>query len=120
SVGALSPMLWPTPSAWDDRAREALVVRPRAPGIGISALKGMAERRPASEALARTTRSCLGAPLARLEGQIALRRLLDRVPTLRVAVPESGLRWRNRLNLRGREPLPVPWRRPRLVGPRRA
>ena len=102
-------MLWPTPSAWDDRAREALVVRPRAPGIGISALKGMAERRPASEALARTTRSCLGAPLARLEGQIALRRLLDRVPTLRLAVPESGLRWRKGLNLRGLEALPVTW-----------
>jgi cytochrome P450 PksS len=52
---------------------------------------------------------CLGAPLARLEGQIALRRLLDRVPTLRLAVPESSLRWRKGLNLRGLEALPVTW-----------
>ena len=52
---------------------------------------------------------CLGAPLARLEGQIALRRLLDRVPTLRLAVPESRLRWRKGLNLRGLEALPVTW-----------
>jgi len=52
---------------------------------------------------------CLGAPLARLEGQIAIRRLLDRVPTLRLAVPESSLRWRKGLNLRGLEALPVTW-----------
>ena len=52
---------------------------------------------------------CLGAPLARLEGQIALRRLLDRVPTLRLAVPEASLRWRKGLNLRGLEALPVTW-----------
>ncbi len=52
---------------------------------------------------------CLGAPLARLEGQIALRRLLDRVSTLRLAVPESRLCWRKGLNLRGLEALPVTW-----------
>jgi cytochrome P450 PksS len=52
---------------------------------------------------------CLGAPLARLEGQIAFRRLLERVPTLRLAVPESSLRWRKGLNLRGLEALPVTW-----------
>ena len=32
---------------------------------------------------------CLGAPLARLEGQIAIRMLLERVPKLRLAVLES-------------------------------
>jgi cytochrome P450 PksS len=52
---------------------------------------------------------CLGAPLARLEGQIALRRLLERMPRLRLAVPESSLRWRKGLNLRGLEELPVVW-----------
>jgi cytochrome P450 PksS len=52
---------------------------------------------------------CLGAPLARLEGQIALRKLLDRMPHLRLAVPESSLRWREGLNLRGLEELPVVW-----------
>ncbi len=52
---------------------------------------------------------CLGAPLARLEGQIALRRLIDRIPGLHEAVPRSSLRWRKGLNLRGLETLPVAW-----------
>jgi cytochrome P450 PksS len=52
---------------------------------------------------------CLGAPLARLEGQIALRRLVERMPALRLAVPESSLRWRPGLNLRGLVQLPVAW-----------
>jgi cytochrome P450 PksS len=52
---------------------------------------------------------CLGAPLARLEGQIAIRKLLDRVPGLRLRSPESSLRWRPGLNLRGLEQLPVSW-----------
>ena len=50
---------------------------------------------------------CLGAPLARLEGQIALRRLLERMPHLRLAVTEPSLRWRKGLNLRGLKELPV-------------
>jgi len=52
---------------------------------------------------------CLGAPLARLEGQIALRRLLDRMPGLRMAVPRETQRWRKGLNLRGLESLRVAW-----------
>jgi len=52
---------------------------------------------------------CLGAPLARLEGQIALRRLLERMPHVGLAVPEPSLRWRKGLNLRGLEELPVVW-----------
>jgi cytochrome P450 len=52
---------------------------------------------------------CLGAPVARLEGQLALRRLLERLPRLRLAVPESALRWRKGLNLRGLGTLPVAW-----------
>jgi len=52
---------------------------------------------------------CLGAPLARLEGQIALRKLVERMPALRLAVPESSLRWRPGLNLRGLVQLPVAW-----------
>jgi cytochrome P450 PksS len=52
---------------------------------------------------------CLGAPLARLEGQIALRRLLERMPGLRPCVPLSYLRWRKSLNLRGLAALPVAW-----------
>jgi cytochrome P450 PksS len=52
---------------------------------------------------------CLGAPLARLEGQVALRRPLERMPGLRLAVTEPSLRWRKGLNLRGLEALPVVW-----------
>jgi cytochrome P450 len=36
---------------------------------------------------------CLGAPLARLEGQIALGSLLRRFPQLTLAVPAENLRW---------------------------
>jgi cytochrome P450 PksS len=53
------------------------------------------------------THFCLGAPLARLEGQIAINTLLDRFPNLRLAVAAGGLRWRRGLLLRGLESLPV-------------
>jgi cytochrome P450 PksS len=49
---------------------------------------------------------CLGAALARLEGQIAISTLLRRVPRLRLASPQP-LRWRRGLVLRGLEALPV-------------
>ncbi|MGH9576472.1 MAG: cytochrome P450, partial [Terriglobales bacterium] len=50
---------------------------------------------------------CLGAPLARLEGQIAFTTLLRRFPHLRLAVPREALRWRKSMPLRGLESLPV-------------
>jgi cytochrome P450 len=50
---------------------------------------------------------CLGAPLARLEGQIAINTLLRRCRDLRLAVPRDALRWRRGLVLRGLEALPV-------------
>jgi cytochrome P450 len=50
---------------------------------------------------------CLGAPLARLEGEIAFATLLRRLPNLRLSVPASELRWRQGLELRGLESLPV-------------
>lgn len=50
---------------------------------------------------------CLGAPLARLEGQVVLRRLFERFPRLRLAVEPSDLRWRFSLPMRGLEALPV-------------
>jgi cytochrome P450 len=50
---------------------------------------------------------CVGAPLARLEGQIAIGRLLQRFPDLALAADPGGLRWRNSILLRGLEALPV-------------
>ncbi len=50
---------------------------------------------------------CLGAPLARLEGQIAIATLLRRTADLHLADPAGSLRWRRGLVLRGVESLPV-------------
>jgi cytochrome P450 PksS len=50
---------------------------------------------------------CLGAALARMEGQIALATLLRRAPELRLAVEPGALRWRPGLVLRGLRALPV-------------
>jgi len=52
---------------------------------------------------------CLGAPLARLEGQVALGSLLRRFPQLMLAVPSENLRWAHGdgLVLRGLSELPV-------------
>jgi cytochrome P450 PksS len=50
---------------------------------------------------------CLGAPLARMEAQIALTTLFDRFPGLRLAQPVEALRWRKVLPLRGLEALPI-------------
>lgn len=52
---------------------------------------------------------CLGAPLARLEGQIALSTLLQRLSNLRLAVPIESLVWRKGVLFRGLEALPVSW-----------
>jgi cytochrome P450 len=49
---------------------------------------------------------CFGAPLARLEAQIALRILARRFPALR-RDRSAPLRWRKQLTLRGLEALPV-------------
>ena len=53
------------------------------------------------------THFCLGAALARLEGQIAFSTLLRRAPDLRLAVKASALRWRPGFITRGLEALPV-------------
>ena len=52
---------------------------------------------------------CLGAPLARMEGQIALGSLIQRFPELSLAVPSDELRWGHGdgLVLRGLSALPV-------------
>jgi cytochrome P450 len=48
---------------------------------------------------------CFGAPLARLEGQIAFRALLERFPHLELT--GTPLVWRENLGLRGLKSLPL-------------
>lgn len=50
---------------------------------------------------------CLGAPLARLEGEIAIATLLRRLPTLRLAIAPEKLVWRPGFELRGLSALPI-------------
>jgi cytochrome P450 len=50
---------------------------------------------------------CLGAPLARMEGQIAMTALLRRFPGARLAMAPEDLYWRRGLFLRGLEKLPL-------------
>ena len=50
---------------------------------------------------------CVGAPLARLEGQIAIQTLVERLPNLHLATAPQALRWRPGLTVRGLEALPV-------------
>lgn len=44
---------------------------------------------------------CLGAPLARLEGAIAIEAMLDKFPRLQLASPEARLEYRGSMALRG-------------------
>src|SRR5215211_937046 len=50
---------------------------------------------------------CLGAPLARMEGQIAITALLRRFPAMNLAVTSESMRWRRGLFLRGLGRLPL-------------
>jgi cytochrome P450 len=50
---------------------------------------------------------CLGAPLARLEAEIAFGALLDAFPRMALAVPPESLRWRPSTLIHGLESLPV-------------
>jgi cytochrome P450 len=52
---------------------------------------------------------CLGAQLARMELQEALRGLLRRMPDLRIAVSDSELRFKPSMIIRSLEALPVTW-----------
>jgi cytochrome P450 PksS len=50
---------------------------------------------------------CLGAPLARMEGRIAISALLQRFPSLDLGVDSGSLRWRRGIFLRGLQRLPL-------------
>lgn len=53
---------------------------------------------------------CLGAPLARMEAQIALNTLLRRMTDLRLKDSPNSLRWRPSMMLRGLDALPIEFR----------
>jgi cytochrome P450 len=50
---------------------------------------------------------CLGAPLARMEVQIALTQLLKRYPDLQLVQPDLVLPWQPGMFVRGLEHLPL-------------
>ncbi len=50
---------------------------------------------------------CLGAPLARLEGRVALETLFRKRPSLHLAIPESQLEWNTGVLFRGLKTLPL-------------
>ena len=60
-------------------------------------------------AFGRGSHYCLGAPLARLEAEIALETLFRRLPGLRLVVEPSELEWRPTPGFRRLETLPVAW-----------
>jgi biflaviolin synthase len=53
--------------------------------------------------------SCTGAALARMQAELLVGTLLDRLPGLRLAVPADQVPWRLRTMLRGPLILPVTW-----------
>jgi cytochrome P450 len=60
-------------------------------------------------AFGRGSHYCLGAPLARLEAEIALETLFRRLPELRLAIPRAQLEWRPTPGFRRVVALPVAW-----------
>lgn len=58
-------------------------------------------------AFGRGVHVCLGAPLARIEGQEIISELIQRFPAVKLKVPTSELRWRKDVALRGLISLPV-------------
>ncbi len=50
---------------------------------------------------------CLGAPLARLEGEIVFRALIQRFPHPQLAVPDESLEWQPSIVFRGLAALPI-------------
>ncbi|MFB9908300.1 cytochrome P450 family protein [Allokutzneria oryzae] len=65
--------------------------------------------RPVSEHIAfgHGMHRCLGAPLARIEGEVAIGRLLARFPELRLDARDGEIRWRRSTLMHGLHALPV-------------
>ena len=69
-------------------------------------------REPGHLAFGSGLHHCLGAPLARLEGEVAFRTLLGRFPALAPAAAPEELTWRSSMLIRGLTRLPVRLRDP--------
>lgn len=65
--------------------------------------------KPAHLAFGHGIHYCLGAPLARLEAEIAITSLIHRFPGLKLAVPADQLNWWPSFHKRGLQRLPVVW-----------
>lgn len=52
---------------------------------------------------------CIGSPLANVELEVAYTTMLERMPNLRLAVPESELQWEPRIAMRRMIATPVTW-----------
>ncbi|HVV09306.1 cytochrome P450 [Amycolatopsis sp.] len=91
-----------------DRIFAMLAAANRDPAVFDSPDEIVLEGRPNGHlAFSKGVHFCLGAPLARLEGQIAFRHLLERFPGLRIAEPLETIPWSNSLVSRGPLRLPV-------------
>lgn len=50
---------------------------------------------------------CLGAPLARVEGDVAFTTLLRRLPDIQLSIPQEEIHWHSALSSQGLAALPV-------------
>jgi cytochrome P450 len=58
-------------------------------------------------AFGRGVHVCLGAPLARIEGQEIIKQILTKFPNIKLKAASNELIWRKDVALRGLESLPV-------------
>jgi cytochrome P450 len=91
-----------------DRIFAMLAAANRDPGVFDEPDEIRLEGRPNGHlAFSRGVHFCLGAPLARLEAQIAFTQLLDRFPALALSEPKESIPWTNSMVTRGPSRLPV-------------